>query len=427
MRNALAVAAASASFLMTVTVIAVLVSRPFAPVYAAAQRTNQPPPKHGSVLTAVGNRVLSADGRPYIPEGISVYGGLEDSDYARYVANDKAQMIAASRYWHANTIRLQVAESNLFSGLKPGAAYNKEFLRHVVAQVAFARKLGMAVVINDQTEFTSKIPDPTTETARFWNVMSQAFGNQPYVIFDLFNEPKPPHAVAKHRHSGIIFNRFLIPKSRRHAHHKTRKSSRNQLTSAQIWKLWEYGGTVYGVHYLGMQTLVNQIRNRGVNNLVWVEGPHEARELPDTNHLIKGSNIVYSIHHPNLNSPASWNRLGALSSIRPVVDGEWSQYQSPWAECYSKAYTNAPLYLSYLRKHHVGLIAWSLQAGSLVRGNRLTIPSNVNKAKDPKKAISLKRPSRLLPSYRCGHTFGQGAGQLIQAYFAKNSQLIKVL
>ncbi len=392
--------------------------------YAFAQSTSNTVPGSGPELRVVGNQVLLANGQEYIPEGISVYGGLEDSDYSRYTANDRAQMIAASRYWHANTIRLQVAESNLFSGLKRGEAYNKEFLQHVVAQVAFARKLGMAVVINDQTEFTSKIPDPTAVTSRFWKVMSRTFGNQPFVIFDIFNEPKAPHAVAKPRHSGIIFNRFLIHISKRHVYRKNRKSSKNQLTSAQMWRLWEYGGKVYGVRYLGMQTLVDQIRNRGVNNLIWIEGPREARELPANSRLIKGSNIVYSIHHPNLNSPGSWNQLGKLSDVHPVVDGEWSQYQSPWAECYSKAYTNAPLYLGYLLKHHIGLIAWSLQAGSLVRGNHLTIPSNVNKARDPRRAVKLRKPSRLLPSYKCSHTFGQGAGQLIQAYFAKNSKPI---
>ena len=53
-----------------------------------------------------GNQVLKPGGSPYIPEGISVYGGLEDTDYAENLANIDAQIKAAAAYWHTNTIRL---------------------------------------------------------------------------------------------------------------------------------------------------------------------------------------------------------------------------------------------------------------------------------------------------------------------------------
>jgi hypothetical protein len=185
--------------------------------------------------------------------------------------------------------------------------------------------------------------------------------------------------------------------------------------------LWKNGGKVNGTTYVGMQTLVNQIRGYGVNNLIWVEGPNQARELPSSNYLIKGGNIIYSFHHPNLNNPSSWNTIGTLSNIVPVVDGEWAQYQSPWAECYSRAYTNVPIYLNYLQKHNIGIIAWSLQAGSLLQDSNHAIPSNLNTPNSPKNAGNLKSPSKLFPSYDCGYEFGQGVGQLLQIYFSQNS------
>jgi hypothetical protein len=193
------------------------------------------------------------------------------------------------------------------------------------------------------------------------------------------------------------------------------------MSQKEIWQIWKNGGQVGGVAYVGMQNLVDQIRSRGVANLVWVEGPYSAKVLPARKYLIKGINIVYSIHHPNLNNPASWTRIATLATNHAVVDGEWAQYQSTWAECYSDAYTNAPRYLSFLAQHNIGVIAWSLQANSLLSGKPSDAPTNTNTSDDPQQASALKSPNKILPDYSCKDHFGQGVGQLIQSYFVQNS------
>ncbi len=385
------------------------------PKVHAASNTNIPISQNNNTqLNVVGNNIISSNGQTYIPEGISVYGGLEDTDYMENTANIDAQIIAAAKYWHANTIRLQIAESNLFNNITPGKTYNNKFLRAIVNQVILAQSLHMAVVINDQTEFTSNTPNPSVMTVKFWKVMSQTFKNWPYIIFDLFNEPRLGGVISVHgklaSNNRPVFPGFPLYSKRLHP--------ASQSTTAITWNVWKYGAQVNGVTYIGMQTLVNQIRGYGANNLIWVEGPNEARELPSNNYLIKGSNIVYSIHHPNLNNSSSWNQIGNISKITPVVDGEWAQYQSPWAECFSRAYTNTPLYLNYLHNHGVGIIAWSLQAGSLVKDKGYSIPSNLNTPSSPKIANDLKNPSKLSPNYDCGYEFGQGVGQLLQNYFS---------
>jgi hypothetical protein len=386
-------------------------------VYAAPANSILLSQPSGSSLNVVGNQVLSGSGQLYIPEGISVFGGLEDTDYTENLANDDAQIVAAAQYWHANTIRLQVAESNLFTHLTSGKTYNDKFLQTIVNQVDLVRSLGMVAVINDQTEFTSKVPGPTNVTSKFWSVMAQTFGNQPYVIFDLFNEPRIEGASKPAKQSSPFATYRLVGPLR-----VKRSGRRNtQPISINIWNLWKNGGRIDGVSYVGMQTLVDQVRGYGVSNLIWVEGPNEARLLPSGGYLIKGSNLVYSIHHPNLNNPSSWNQISNLSSIAPVVDGEWAQYASTWAECYSRAYTNAPKYLNFLLKHNVGVIAWSLQANSLVRGNIFKQPHNTNTPSDPKDAAELKVPTKLSKNYTCGDEYGQGVGQLLQTYFSQNS------
>jgi len=368
-------------------------------------------------LRVVGNHVLTANGKIYIPEGISVYGGLEDPNYTDNLANDNAQIIAAAKYWHANTIRLQVAESNLFTIHTQGKSYNNEFLQTLIKEVNLAHSLDMAVVINDQTEFTSRIPGPTIETSKFWKIMSQTFKNQPLVIFDLFNEPSYGKVINSNKQP----TGFTIYKIFGVAGKTVKQQHKSQISSTKIWNIWKNGGQLNGISYLGMQTLANQIRGYGVNNILWIEGPNQARELPNKSQLVQGSNIVYSIHHPNLNNPASWNAIGNLSSIVPVVDGEWAQYASTRPECYLRAYTNTPLFLNYLYQHNVGVIAWSLQANSLLQGNRLSVPTNTNILNDPINAAALRKPNKLLPSYSCSNRYGQGVGQLIQSYFEQNS------
>ena len=116
----------------------------------------------------------------------------------------------------------------------------------------------------------------------------------------------------------------------------------------------------------------------------------------------------------------AWFRL--LAKIRPVVDGEWSQYQSPWEECFVSSPTTVPKYLAYLKAHNVGLVAWSLQPGSLLKGIPGNIPANNNSPRDTKKASNMREPSRFSRDYACNNHFGQGAGALIKQYFINNAQ-----
>lgn len=368
-------------------------------------------------LRAVGNKVLTANGQQYIPEGISIYGGLEAPDYDANTTNNLAQIQASFQYWHANTVRLQVAESNLFSQLKKGQTYNPRFMAALSQQVNYAQSLGMAVVINDQTEFTSNSPSPTTRTSRFWRVVATHFKSSPYVIFDIFNEPRLTSSSNINRLASDTSPSPVVS-ARLIAYHEPAVP----MNQKQAWKVWRNGGSVNGTVYVGMQTLVNQIRDTGASNLIWVEGTYGARRLPPKEYLLYGSNLVYAIHHPNLNNPRSWHTIGRLAAVRPVVEGEWAQYESSWAECYSHAYTNAPKYLSYLHAHNIGIIAWSLQANSLLQGKSSTgQPHNLNPSSAPKLASELATPNELTPSYACGNRHGQGVGQLLQNYFARNS------
>jgi hypothetical protein len=369
-------------------------------------------------LRAVGNRVLLANGLPYIPRGISIYGGLEDTDYSENIPNLKAQIKAAADYWHTNTIRLQIAESNLFSHITSGKTYNVNFLKLLINLVDYARSFNQVVVINDQTEFTTNLPAPTAQTLKFWRIIGNTFGNKPYIVFDLFNEPRLSVKVGKSYPvlDQLSGNFQPLKLFLRHRYVRRKTKSAANLT----WKLWEYGGTLNGVRYIGMQTLVNQIRDRGINNLIWIEGPNWAGALPSKSRFLSGNNLEYAYHHVNLNLPSSWTRIAVLAQTKPVVDGEWAQYESPWEECFSSAPKTVPLYLNFLLANHIGLVAWSLQPGSLLKGLPRLVPANNNSPQDTRSANQLQTPNRFLGHYACSDHFGQGSGALIKQYFADN-------
>ncbi len=375
---------------------------------------------YANSLTVSGNKIVKNDSSQFIPYGISIYGGLEDIDYRDNLANIDAQIKAAVYYWHTNTIRLQVSEDNLFLNINKKIGYNQGFMNELIREVNLARNLNQVVVINDQTEFTSNTPNPTQKTVRFWRIVSTEFANQSNVIFDLFNEPRLDNLRSINSKSvhGLMIGNLPINRTlyRSFVHPK-------KTIKKTVWQIWKYGGKIDKTEYIGMQDLVNEIRGWHVNNIIWIESPYWAQRLPGARFVISGNNIVYSYHHINLNRPSSWSFIGKFASNHAVVDGEWAQYQSPWQECFIKAPQETPDYLNYLEFHGIGLIAWSLQPGSLVFGNNSVVPNNTNSVSDTTNPALLAKPSVFSSDYDCNNQFGQGAGQLIQQYFLKYSEV----
>ena len=169
------------------------------------------------------------------------------------------------------------------------------------------------VVLNDQTEFGGAVArstqrGPTAATETFWKDMASLYGNDPQVIFDLFNEPR---------------------------------TYSDGMSEAQKWQLWLNGGSFGGTFYpLGMAGLAAYVRNTlGARNLFWVEGPDNADSFAGmVTHgaLLKVSGVVYALHHPaGPPGTASWDAdFGYLVTmgIAPVVDGEWTNYEPPRRE-----------------------------------------------------------------------------------------------
>jgi Cellulase (glycosyl hydrolase family 5) len=297
----------------------------------------------------VQNMITGAGGHRYIPYGISVTG-LGNPKWKTHHAGDDAEIDAAAASWCANTVRLQILQYALLGPGKSGVTVNTTFLGLIEGEVTTALKDGLDVVINDQTEGggnPAAVGMPTAQTEAFWKVMSGVYGQNPGVIFDLFNEPR----------------RF------------------NFRTEAATWKFWKQGGAYHGSHFVGMEPLARYIRGLGTKNLFWIEGPHTAGTLDEVvSHQITGAGpLEYGINHPGgvsvPHNPADWyTRFGYAAKKVPMTDTEWTNYSST-RSCWANAPKSVPAFLSYLARKGMGLTAWTLTPGVLAASADLADPT----------------------------------------------------
>jgi hypothetical protein len=297
----------------------------------------------------VGNQIIGPTGTPFVPMGF-VLMCLASPDLSCMQASsqspvtDTEKITAAAQFWHANIVRLQVSQEHLFSQ----SPYDASYLAAIENEIHEANSLGMVVSVTLQEELYGGPLMPTASSVRFWKLMAQQLGNRTGVFFDLFNEPR------------------LKPLQ----------------GEDWLWNIWRNGGqaTSKGKSYtfVGMQTLVDTIRQTGADNIIVAEGngaDHEISEL--TSHLLKGSNIAYAIE-PNItmtrSSPQQWDALyGNTAEQVPLVMDAFQDY--PTGHCYAGSPSVLPQLFSYLQAKHLGLIVWTLQSGNLYVGNNVEEPT----------------------------------------------------
>lgn len=352
-------------------------------------------------LQVVGTQMQDTLGHVITPYGISIVGGPETFHFADAEGQTRAQIIAAARYWHANTQRIQVSENVLFSQKTPGYSYNRPFLMQVDRLICTILKLHEIPVLNNNPMFTGNQPQPRSVSVKFWEFMARRYRDLP-VIYDLFNEPRL----------------------------STEPRTQAELALNHVWRLWQNGGSVAGVEYVGMQQLVDAIRvTARAQNVIWVEGPYLSGKIDlFPQYLLKGSNLVYAFHKGSIGEGTP--RLESIRALAllgiPLMDGEWSQFASPvrpW-ECLGHAPDWVAQFLSGLRQLNIGMIAWSLQPGALVAG--VAGQDTVHDGNDTRYTTDPARlalPNSYKSTYGCTHeALGQGFGAQIQSYFQQYSQ-----
>jgi aryl-phospho-beta-D-glucosidase BglC (GH1 family) len=131
-----------------------------------------------------------------------------------------------------------------------------------------------------------QLPD-TDHSVQFWNSLAQAFGNNPAVIFDLFNEPYPTAVDGQNAYEVEL----------------------NGATQTDISFNSGKSTIRYTWTSVGMQELVNTVRNAGATNLLMIGGASGATDLSGFTTAGGG----YFPSDPLRNIAASWHAYGVDS------------------------------------------------------------------------------------------------------------------
>lgn len=333
-----------------------------------------------------GKTILDNQGLRYTLYGVHSTALFEPNwqnsvDYKNFTL---AQMQAAREVWHANVVAFQVAWANLFPDQNNFNAPDAVYLQAMDTAVTWANQEHMNVIFNLQSETTTNEIMATTPSIKFWQVVANRYKDNQQVFFDVFNEPRDFYD----------------------------------------WNLWQSGGMFQGVRYVGMQQLVDTIRATGAQNLILVQGQGAGESFDYDNfqsHLLHGTNLVYSIH-PYLSSTQHLTRQNweqwwgqAVTNLNvPFVVGEWNETSG--SGCVSNAPAVVPAFLSYIQQLNIGLIAWALTPGSLIRGT-----GNPNDAWDWSRPTQFDQSSQVCVdniNYPYYNPQAQGAGELIMQFLA---------
>lgn len=338
----------------------------------------------------VGNKILEPNGKQFIPYGF-VLNCLADKTQGCLASTklhpltDVTLIRSAASVWHADVIRLQVAPENLLSG----SVVNQATLDDLVGEVNLINSLGMVAIITDQEEEYTGPPLPTGSATEFWRTIAAEFKDDPAVFFDLYNEPRISLATP---------------------------------TSNADWSLWRNGGaatvsTGHAYQFVGMQTLLDDIRAEGAQNIVIAEGINVDKNLGGIpRYALSGTNIAYGME-PDLTSkddtPAEWAaNWGSLSQTVPIMMEAFQDWPGAGV-CNADSPTLLPRLFSYLQSMHLGLIAWTLAPGVLMIGNNPDDPTSY--AGTTTQLCSPGTTVRTLASNE------NGPGQLIENFFTANS------
>ena len=286
-------------------------------------------------MSVSGNQLLR-DGEPFRPRGFNMIGVLTPawcSNGMGVTARNhfgSAELGTAINQWHATTVRFQVSQRGLGDSSLTSSQI-AAYLQEIENDVALARSLGLVVILSMQDQSIGcgpAHPLPSAQTVAAWKELAPAFANSPYVMFEMFNEPQ------------------------------------NDVTNAD-WQQWRNGGssplTNLGDAAVGFQTLANDIRGVGANNVLIADGARYAEHLDNISSYLltdtaSGNGIAYAIH-PYYFSPGAtyWqNSWAFLAPTRAIVATEWN-YQAD--KCGTTSETLAPTFLSFLEQHGIGMTA----------------------------------------------------------------------
>ena len=228
-----------------------------------------PADKLPSVLHVDGNKIKNAEGEEVWLQGVAI----PSLEWSAGGDNILRSLKLAIDDWHVNVVRLGVRE-HFWAGTGPWQSDGGAGYRQLVDDVVnLAGANGIYVVI-DLHRFRA----PEEKDAAFWREVATRYKNHPAVMFELFNEP---HDVSWEvwRDGGFV---------------STEKKKDTDAATENNEKL-------KGFESVGMQALINAVRDTGAKNIVIAGALDWAYDLSGilTGYALDdrgGNGIVYASH-----------------------------------------------------------------------------------------------------------------------------------
>lgn len=254
------------------------------------------------------NVLVDANGSKVVLRGVDISG----TEYrcvrkeGIFAAPTSQVSIAAMKSWGINAVRIPLNEAcwNGASYVDPTYAGAK-YQASIKAYVNLLNANGIIVILDlhwtsgrytglssecISAEAICQKPMPDLAgSVPFWASVATSFRNDDSVIFDLFNEPYPDHAMP---------------------------------TLSSAWECWLKGGSLCSPYIAfpvaGMQALVDVVRSAGANNVIMIGGLDYSNDLDEWSR--------YEPIDPDHNLVASWH---SYSSERCAIQLCWTDEISP--------------------------------------------------------------------------------------------------
>jgi endoglucanase len=248
------------------------------------------PPVGPPAVSVDGSVLVDGSGDPIRLRGVNRSGAeymcVQGYDVFDGPVDDAA--IAAIASWQVNAVRVPLNEQcwlgvNGIPDVFTGTAYRDSI-------AAFVERLndhGLAVILDlhwsapDTVIADGQNPMPDRDhSPAFWGQVAERFGDNPSVLFDLFNEPYPD----------------------------------DNTDSDEAWRCWRDGGQCAGIDYeaAGMQELVDTVRAAGAINVILLGG------------------VQYSARLSRWLEFAPTDPLDRLAASWHVYDFSWCSSRSCW-------------------------------------------------------------------------------------------------
>lgn len=285
------------------------------------QSAPQPQPVAGDSpqLRVEGNHLKDANGNVVVLRGVSLIGLQSMASDRKGGMKFIVELLTdGSRGWHARSLRLPVYPGHYFAN---PARFVENHLQPAL-DVCVAKKLYCIIDWH-------YIDDPykrSGETKRFWTDMAARYKDNPYILFEIFNEPVTGA-------SG----------------------------SQAEWDKWKGFA----------QEIVDLIRQTAPENIILVGGPHYSQHMRGAvSNPVTGNNIAYVAHiYPGGYYPLADGRsgdsaeywehnAGVVADQFPVIVTEWGFGSAKYRETHGELATFGLPFKAWAESRNLSWTSW---------------------------------------------------------------------